>query len=93
MFEGVLSAIDDLINEIYTIDQNQLDKKFVVFIDKLNGLISELAAIDFQVDISEETLVLQNCYEKRDLVELADYLLYNLKISILELQDMVMSEV
>lgn len=91
MFEGILSAVKQLAEEIYTVDQNRLDSYFVLFLDELEKLVMNMGKIGFQVDVSEELSVLQECYEKRDLVELADFLLYELEPNLLELQDMAES--
>lgn len=50
-----------------------------------------MGGIGFRVDVSEELSALQECYKKRDLVELADFLLYELEPNLLELQGMVKS--
>lgn len=91
MFEGILLAVKKLVEEIYTADQKQFDSYFVVFLDELEKLVNNLGKIDFQVDVSEELLALQECYKKRDLVELADFLLYEMEPNLLELQNMVKS--
>lgn len=91
MFEGVLSAVKQLAEEIYTVDQNQLDSYFVLFLDELEKLVIDMGKIGFRVDVSEELSVLQECYKKRDLVELADFILYELEPNLLELQDMAES--
>lgn len=89
MFEDILLAIKELVEEIYTVDQNDVDKKFIAFLDELNKLLTKLEAAGFQVDMTEEMLTIQKCYEKRDLIELTDYLLYEFKESIAELQNIV----
>lgn len=89
MFEGILLAIKQLAEEIYTVDQNQLDSYFVLFLDEVEKLVINMEKIGFRVDFSEELSALQECYRKRDLVELADFLLYELEPNLLELQDMV----
>lgn len=89
MFEGILLAIKQLAEEIYTVDQNQLDSYFVLFLDEVEKLVINMEKIGFWVDFSEELSALQECYRKRDLVELADFLLYELEPNLLELQDMV----
>lgn len=91
MFESILLAVKNLVEEIYTTDQNQLDSYFVLFLDELEKLVIKMEKIDFRVDVSEELTVLQECYKKRDLVELADFLLYELEPNLLELQGMVKS--
>lgn len=89
MFEGILLAVKQLAEEIYTVDQNQLDSYFVLFLDEVEKLVINMEKIGFRVDFSEELSALQECYRKRDLVELADFLLYELEPNLLELQDMV----
>lgn len=91
MFESILLAVKNLVEEIYTIDQNQLDSYFVHFLDELEKLVMNMGEIGFRVDVSEELSMLQECCRKRDLVELADFLLYELEPNLLELQDMVKS--
>lgn len=89
MFEEILLAINELAEEIYTVDQNNVDKKFIAFLDEINKLLTELESAGFHVDMTEEMLTIQKYYEKRDLIELTDYLLYQFKESIEELQNIV----
>lgn len=89
MFEEFLDVQNKLIKEIYTVDQNNVDSIFVIFLDRLGELIEKLGSSGYSVDVTDELLIIQRCYEKRDLTELSDYLLYEFKPSILELQSMI----
>lgn len=92
MFEGTLSAIQGLIEEIYTADQNRLDAKFVVFVNELEKMLEIVSGKGYQADITEDMLEIQSRYEKKDLAELSDYLLYHFKYKILQLQEVLQSE-
>lgn len=92
MFDGILTAMQNLVKEIYSVDQNQLDAKFVVFLDELNKLLIELNRIGYRVDITDEMLQMQSSYEKRDFLELADFIWNDFKNSIFELQTVIQEE-
>ena len=78
MKEKVIQKIDDIVEIIYSIDKVNLDQAFVELIDCLVAYIDQEQLVN-NVELNEILLNLQNSYSKKDLVELADVLLYQLK--------------
>ena len=75
----ILQQIEKLIEVIYSIDKNGIDKAFLELVDSLIPFMEEegLAGdMEFNTILTE----LQNAYVKKDLVELADVLNYRLKL-------------
>lgn len=89
MFDNIQAAIKKLVEEIYTADQINVNNCFVEFLDEIEIVIKELEQIGFLVDLTEEMKILQGLFKKRDLVELSDYLLYELSPSFEKLKYMV----
>ena len=78
MKKKVVEQIDNIVAIIYSIDKVNLDQAFVELIDCLVVYIEQEQLIN-DVELNEILLSLQNAYSKKDLVELADVLLYELK--------------
>lgn len=78
MKEKVVQQIEYIVEVIYSIDKMNLDQAFVELIDRLVAYIDQKQLVN-NVELNEILLNLQNSYNKKDLVELADVLLYQLK--------------
>ena len=83
--EGSLMAIEELANIIYSPDQEELDKAFVNVVDAFTKMIEEMASLGYTVDMTEELMMLQKAYMKKDYIELADVLLYDIKPELQEI--------
>lgn len=83
--EKPLSVLEDLVNIIYSPDQEGLDNAFVDILDAFTELVEGMAVKGYTVDMTEELMLLQSAYMKKDYVELADVLLYDIKPSIQEI--------
>ena len=79
MNEKPLEKIDELINIIYTPDQDGLDQAFLQVLDSFGEMIREMSELGYMVDMTEELVSLQEAYIKKDYIELADSLLYEIK--------------
>lgn len=88
MFEKLNESIDNLVGEIYTVDQKNFNQKFILFLDTLEELLQLLRKVGYEVDLTEEMGEIQQAFGKRDMAELADYLLYDFKPVLLELKEM-----
>lgn len=75
----VLLQIDKIIEIIYSVDKVGIDNEFLVLIDMLVASVNE-EQIAENSSLNTILLNLQEAYEKRDLVDLADVLLYQLKV-------------
>lgn len=89
MFGSVNHAIESLVQEIHTVDQKGYNSLFVKFLDALDSLLKKLEVMGYQIDLTEEMNAIQAAFEKKDLTELSDYLLYDFKSSMEELEKIV----
>ena len=78
MREVVLQQIGRIINIIYSIDKIALDEAFAVLIESLFKLVEEEIFIS-NGEFNQILVELEDAYTKKDLVDLADVLLYRLK--------------
>ena len=67
--------IEELVEVIYRLEQNQIDKKFI---ELLNGL-EEYIAMHQEYQWDSVLLEMQTAYANRNYVRFADLLLYELK--------------
>lgn len=79
MRETVLQQIEDMVAIIYSIDKQGLDKAFVELIDNLLKLVDK-EQLEGNEGFNQVLLNLQESYIKKDLVELADVLQYQLRL-------------
>lgn len=78
MKEKLLKQIEQMISVIYSVDKAKLDENFTELIDCLIKAIDE-EYIPVNENFNDILIKIQMAYEKKDLVELADLLLYQLK--------------
>lgn len=72
--------IDDLVETIYTPDQNMLDEKFITLLDALEQFMGEMKEDLEVINYINEVLVkLQQSYLVKDYIYMADLLLYGIK--------------
>ncbi len=83
--EKPLSVLEEMVNIIYSPDQEGLDHAFINILDAFTELVEEMATLGYTVDMTEELMLLQSAYMKKDYVELADVLLYDIKPAIQEI--------
>lgn len=88
MYDKLRECIDNLIGEIYTVDQTYFNQKFLLFLDTLDDLLEWLSKIGFDVSIQDEMSQIQRVFEKKDMEGLADYLLYDFKPVLFQLEEM-----
>jgi hypothetical protein len=79
MQSTVIEAIDHLVMEIYTLEQKELPQRFLDVIDAMGNFIQEMQEKGYSVDLLEELNLIQDAYQRKDYVELADVLLYEIK--------------
>ena len=85
--EKPLEMIENLVKIIYSPDQIDLDNAFIQVLDSFSEMIMKMEEIGYRVDMTEELELLQAAYVKRDLTELADVLLYDVKPGLLEIKE------
>lgn len=76
MMEEIGSQIVKLVNIIYTPDQKDFDKEFIVFLDLMDVYLTKQAENE---QLMKMLMTLQEAYIKKDYVEIADVLLYEIK--------------
>ena len=76
MMEKISSQIDKLVNIIYTPDQKDFDREFIIFLDLMDTYAVKQPANE---QLMKMLVTLQQAYIKRDYVEVADVLLYEIK--------------
>lgn len=74
--EKLTDAIDALVNEIYTVDQNKIDEKFINFLGVLEGAIGE--GLFSEQDVNPVLTRMQEAYIHKDYIRMSDILLYEL---------------
>jgi hypothetical protein len=79
MREECFAQIEKIVDILYSPDKVGVDEAFVELIDKLFALI-EKEGLAESLELNQILLDLQNAYAKKDLVDLADVLLYQLKV-------------
>ena len=82
----VIAAIIDLVEEIYTLEQEKIAEKFMGLVDSLDKFITAMAEKGYSVDLTEDLSSIHYAYSNKDYVQLADLLLYELKPQFDELQ-------
>lgn len=75
MDDKLVIVIDDVVDAIYKLEIKKIDAKFVELLDGLDSFIRENP--DEKWD--NVVIALQNAYIKKDYVEFADVLLYDIK--------------
>lgn len=83
MNDAVIEAIDSMVDEIYSIDQEKLTDKFILLIDRLSEFINYNFKNNIILNLDNEFLALQNAFSIKDYTLLSDILLYKLKSKIL----------
>lgn len=83
--EAVLAGIEKVTDSIYSPDQEELDSAFLELLNELMAFVESMAQSGYSVDMTEELTAIESAYAKRDLVELADILLYDMKPVFLEI--------
>jgi hypothetical protein len=77
--EKALLAIEEMVEIIYSPDQEELDQEFIKVLDAFEEMVKEMETRGYYVDMTEELGILQTAYLKKDYIELADVLLYDVK--------------
>ena len=79
MTEKLFQVIDDLVEEIYTVEQGKINNKFQTLLNELLIFIENIQIAGYSIDMDEELLKLQKAYEMKDYGIMADILLYDIK--------------
>lgn len=78
MRKVIIEQIERIIEILYSVDKNDIDKNFMNLIESLLQLV-EVENLVGNPEFNQILTELQNAYVKKDLVDLADVLNYRLK--------------
>ena len=84
--DAVVKAIDTLVDEIYTLEQKELNEKFIDVLDAMDQFIIWMEDKGYIVNMQKELELMQNAYAKKDYAMLADCMLYDIKPQFEELK-------
>lgn len=76
MKEELLENIDNLVKSIYELSTKEIETGFIQLLDSIEPLVSSEVGIDWNTLL----INIQEAYVNKNYVELADLLLYELKV-------------
>lgn len=86
MIDDIINLIDQMISEIYLMKFQKISEQYLQLLDKIEAVLQEFAAAGYQINMVEELTELQQSFQKRDYIDLADCLLYQMKKNCSELK-------
>lgn len=86
MIDRVIDKMEEMVDEIYTPDQTNLQQRFLDVIDAIGGFLQWMAEQGYQVDLSEDLEKLQVAMEKKDYIQASDILLLEMQPDFRELK-------
>ncbi len=85
MTEKLFPVIDDLVDEIYTVEQKNINKKFETLLNEVLVFIEDMQNAGYSIIMDEELLKIQNAFGIKDYGVMADVLLYDIKENLKDL--------
>jgi cobalamin biosynthesis Mg chelatase CobN len=79
MINQVIAAMDTLVDEIYTPDQNKIREMYLQLINSIGDFLQWMAEQGYQVDLNEDLGKLQNAMSKKDYIAASDILMFDMK--------------
>ena len=79
MINQVIAAMDTLVDEIYTPDQNKIREMYLQLINSIGDFLQWMAEQGYQVDLNEDLGKLQNAMSKKDYITASDILMFDMK--------------
>ncbi|MBQ3599630.1 MAG: hypothetical protein II992_00295 [Lachnospiraceae bacterium] len=86
MIETVISKIDQLVKEIYTVDQNKVNVYYLEFIDAIGAFLQDMMDKGYTVDLREDLEKIQRGMEIKDYIYVSDIIKYELRKDFEELK-------
>ena len=86
MIETVISKIDQLVKEIYTVDQNKVNVYYLEFIDAIGAFLQDMMNKGYTVDLREDLEKIQRGMEIKDYIYVSDIIKYDLRKDFEELK-------
>ena len=75
--EKLTESIEALVNEIYTVDQKQIDEQFISFLGALEIVIEK--GMFVEQDINQVLTKIQEAYIHKDYIRMSDIIQYELQ--------------
>lgn len=79
MINQVITAMDALVDEIYTPDQTKIQEGYLQLINSIGDFLQWMAEQGYQVDLNEDLGRLQNAMSKKDYIIASDILMFDMK--------------
>ncbi len=79
MINQVITAMDTLVDEIYTPDQTKVQEEYLQLINSIGDFLQWMAEQGYQVDLNEDLGRLQNAMSKKDYIAASDILMFDMK--------------
>lgn len=79
MINQVITAMDTLVDEIYTPDQTKVQEEYLQLINSIGDFLQWMAEQGYQVDLNEDLGKLQNAMSKKDYIAASDILMFDMK--------------
>lgn len=79
MINQVITAMDTLVDEIYTPDQTKIQEGYLQLINSIGDFLQWMAEQGYQVDLNEDLGRLQNAMSKKDYIAASDILMFDMK--------------
>lgn len=79
MINQVITAMDTLVDEIYTPDQTKIQEGYLQLINSIGDFLQWMAEQGYQVDLNEDLGKLQNAMSKKDYIAASDILMFDMK--------------
>lgn len=85
MIPAVIAAIDVMVDEIYHLDSENLDIKFLSILEAFGRFLELMEANGYTVDMNADLQELQEAMNIKDYIRVSDCLLYDIKPGFVEL--------
>lgn len=79
MINQVITAMDTLVDEIYTPDQTKVQEEYLQLINSIGDFLQWMAEQGYQVDLNEDLSRLQKEMSKKDYIAAGDILMFDMK--------------
>lgn len=79
MIQTVIEKIDQLVMEIYTSDQKEINTYYLEFIDAIGGFIQDMMEKGYTVDLRQDLERIQKAADAKDYIALSDILKYEVR--------------
>lgn len=86
MIPAVITAMDVMVDEIYRLDSENLDIKYLAILEAFGRFLELMEAEGYTVDMNADLQELQEAMNIKDYIRVSDCLLYDIKPGFVELE-------